>query len=136
MNQSRKLRGFGKEAVLPVPQVTPEGSMENRTPRSKPVNMPTPVPEAEAETPAEGSQIIPGADYQSLGSTRVVAGEAGLGKTHVPADTEIKRKETDEGKKTDKDVSVLGDFELLNKLGEGAMGEVWKARRISFDGTP
>ncbi len=28
---------------------------------------------------------------------------------------------------------VLGDFELLEKLGEGAMGEVWKAYQISFD---
>ncbi len=27
----------------------------------------------------------------------------------------------------------LGDFELLNKLGEGAMGEVHRARQLSFD---
>jgi len=117
--------------------------MENRSFRSRSVDPLHPSPqghgvedmeervEPNSITPVPKDRDLNEADFHALGSTRVLSGSeaASSENTQLQKVTEVQT----EGKKTDKDKSVLGDFELLKKLGEGAMGAVYKARQISFD---
>src|SRR4051794_6040558 len=70
------------------------------------------------ETPSNDAPAdeAPGDDESAaereLGSTRVI------GSDYIPP----------VGARSAEELSVLGDFELLDKLGEGAMGAVYKAR--------
>ena len=119
--------------------------MENRPPRSRPVGSPKPPGKNPRETkeglfdpptpmPEEPLHDMPAHDapepeeFQSLGSTRVV--EGAYAKQHLtPEDTDIVPK----GRKTADEGTILGDFKILNKLGEGAMGAVFRAWQLGFD---
>src|SRR5437762_3062678 len=103
--------------------------MENRPARPGPLDKPA-LPDAAAgkNAAADHPADVRGDAFDLLGLTRVVdeVQEGATGeRTHLPGDTQIQLPE----KKQD----FSGDYELLNKLGEGAMGEVYRARQISFD---
>ncbi len=51
------------------------------------------------------------------------------GKTHMPDDTDIQKN----APVADSEQLVLRDFKDLKKLGEGAMGAVYRAYQVSFD---
>ncbi|HWY87101.1 MAG TPA: serine/threonine-protein kinase, partial [Gemmataceae bacterium] len=115
--------------------------MENRPNRSRPAGPkePSPAPSGPEETdqgvdpdrftPTPQDREIAEAEFYALGATRILGAEERAGPESSPDDTDVQGR----GPNTEKELSVLGDFELLNKLGEGAMGVVWKARQISFD---
>jgi serine/threonine protein kinase len=115
--------------------------MENRPNRSRPAGPkePSPAPPGPEETdqgvdpdrftPTPQDREISEAEFYALGATRILGGEERAGPETSPDDTDVQGR----GPNTEKELSVLGDFELLKKLGEGAMGVVWKARQISFD---
>jgi eukaryotic-like serine/threonine-protein kinase len=71
----------------------------------------------EAALPAAGES-----SWEDLGSTRVVSGGVSVPGSNVP----IVRGDMSP-------FPEVPDFQLLTKLGEGAMGAVYKARQISFD---
>lgn len=107
--------------------------MENRPPRSRRVgSAKSPRPDgADSQSSTPIPEDLPAAEFQSLGSTRnIESGDNELsGHTRSAEDTDSQP----EVKPTEKEVNTLGDFELLKKLGEGAMGAVYKAHQISFD---
>jgi serine/threonine-protein kinase len=73
-------------------------------------------------------------DWSALGATRVLPGpESGSGNTELRAeDTAVPSPALPEDE-VQKATGVLGDFRLLKKVGEGAMGFVYKAHQGSFD---
>lgn len=84
------------------------------------------------------------AEQQQLGSTRVLSPSETPPPDQSPTEqvrAEIKRDQTGDEEDTaiagppqePGEISVLGDFELLKKIGEGAMGAVFKARQRSFN---
>jgi serine/threonine-protein kinase len=64
--------------------------------------------------------------YAKLGETRVVEHPTDAPDMTPPAGTPIPLNEIGAG-------AVLGDFQVLEKLGEGAMGAVYRAEQKSFD---
>jgi serine/threonine protein kinase len=82
----------------------------------------TPAPD-EDPTPLSGGADAPGQSWASLGSTRVIEGQTPSAKARdpqAPPEPDNARNES-------------SDFQRLQKIGEGAMGVVYKARQISFD---
>jgi len=67
-------------------------------------------------------------NWAALGATRIVSADGGAAGLQ-PDDTALPGPDLPEsaGK------TVLGDFRLLKKIGEGAMGAVYKAHQISFN---
>src|SRR5262249_7837942 len=64
-------------------------------------------------------------NWTALGATRIVPADGGAAELQ-PDDTALPAPELPES-------DVLGDFRLLKKIGEGAMGAVYKAHQISFN---
>ncbi len=63
--------------------------------------------------------------WNELGSTRVVSDAPTGGLSNLT--------ELSPSRVLGKDILKLGDFQLIKKLGEGAMGAVYKARQLSFN---
>ncbi|MCI0683398.1 MAG: serine/threonine protein kinase [Gemmataceae bacterium] len=85
-----------------------------------------PKPSVAAPSPA------PEGAWESLGSTRVIEGDTPTNlhrKDLVRADSPLSQRET---KRQPSEPAQLGDFQLLHKIGEGAMGAVYKAWQASF----
>jgi eukaryotic-like serine/threonine-protein kinase len=51
----------------------------------------------------------------------------------IPADPEPAAKEKEPELDAEKEATMLGDFKLLKKLGQGGMGAVYKAHQVSLD---
>jgi serine/threonine protein kinase len=105
-----------------------KGKMENRPAGARTGKTPVSGTSRQNDEPARrNSDTTPlpdekAPDWAALGSTRVVPGMADAAAVEVPA--------TEAG--PDGKQPVIGDFRLLAKLGEGAMGAVYKAYQISF----
>lgn len=86
------------------------------------------MPAAETKFVRNGDTATPEENdprWNELGSTRIVAGADG----DTPSDfTEISPSRV-----LGKNLLQLGDFQLIKKLGEGAMGAVYKAKQVSFN---
>ena len=85
-----------------------------RLPRNTPADS-----SSEEDVIAASSSPAEDAEMRELSSTRLTGGDEPTGGPDPPP--------------ADKPPLGLGDFELLQKIGEGAMGAVYKARQISFD---
>jgi serine/threonine-protein kinase len=72
-----------------------------------------------------------GESYAALGSTRVIPFQEG--DTAEPAGSGTDRPAPPRKRKKRKKTNELGDFRLLQKLGEGAMGVVYRAHQVSMD---
>jgi len=96
-------------------------------------------PSERRRKPSKGKESAPAdsaaqdAAWHEMGSTRILPG----GDTPPTDALENTRHEEDtaivSSPQESSDASILGDFRLSKKLGEGAMGEVYKARQISFN---
>jgi serine/threonine protein kinase len=101
--------------------------MANRPPTFRLVRSPKPARQDADESKQDLLPEHQEAEYHIMGRTRVLEGDVAAEITCLPEDTDVQIR----GKDRNIKVSVLGDFELLKKLGDGAMGEVYKARQIS-----
>ncbi|MBI1831817.1 MAG: protein kinase, partial [Planctomycetes bacterium] len=109
-----KLGGKPKsDAGAPPGQLAPDTRLENDTP-----------------TPNEHDP-----EWQKLGATRVSQGPADSSSQSVPVESPSNHTEISPSRVLGKNLTRLGDFQLIKKLGEGAMGVVYKARQISFNRT-
>src|SRR5262249_28455359 len=96
-----------------------------------------PGPSKTAPRGAEGEVVDPGAhsqtplpkepeDWDVLGATRVVSADADSAEAR-PEDTALPDPAHPESSEKS---FFLGDFRLLKKIGEGAMGTVYKAHQV------
>src|SRR5262245_61768875 len=93
-------------------------------PRSVPARPPDPGEEPQVaanDTPTD-------ADWAHLGSTRVLPT---LEEAAAPTTTEAATEAS--ASNIGREESILGDYRLVAKLGQGAMGAVYMARQISID---
>src|SRR5438067_1851718 len=102
-------------------------------PRSGPGQQLPARPDDDA-TPPPASADSDEASWEALGSTNVVAGGAAL----TPVDPKSTQTVHPTRTRTLQDPANkgpvrLGDFELIRKIGEGAMGQVFLARQQSFN---
>jgi serine/threonine protein kinase len=122
----------------------PEDRMENQQPRSKPVvNAKSP--------PSKGAPVFPPAPdtkmvqdtatpeendplWEQLGATRVVEGPSDSSFSGLNIDSAANYTEMTPSRVLGKNLMTLGDFELVKKLGEGAMGAVYKAMQVTSNG--
>ena len=103
----------------------------------KPLALPT---DSEGVRADDETTPVPGGDsnessWESLGSTRIIEGNtphalprASAESPDLPSDPRH-----DIVPPTGQEPISFGDFQLLCKIGEGAMGVVYKARQLSFD---
>lgn len=102
--------------------------MENRPARSK---TPSPPPEVDTNTSGEETPLPKEADSWSvLGATRIVPVD-GANTEVRPEDTALPGPALPES--TENAERFLGDFRLLKKIGEGAMGAVYKVHEVQFN---
>src|ERR1700684_2362722 len=69
-----------------------------------------------------------------MGSTRVVEGSGDAAASSLNLGSAANHTEMSPSRVLGKDITKLGDYQLLKKLGEGAMGAVYKATQVSTDG--
>jgi serine/threonine-protein kinase len=97
---------------------------------------PAPQPRSEPDTevqhrPTDATAVPPEAeDWAALGSTQITANISSVDTVLKARDTTVTEPNVDKSATLR---SQLGDFQLLKKLGEGAMGAVYKARQVSFN---
>ena len=120
----------------------PEDRMENPRPRmaSKPKS---PSGEGISKVqPAADTKIIQGTAtpeendplWEQLGATRVTEGPSDSSFSGVNLGSTANYTEISPSRILGKNVNTLGEYELVKKLGEGAMGAVYKAMQVSFQG--
>ncbi|MBI2808290.1 MAG: serine/threonine protein kinase [Planctomycetes bacterium] len=73
--------------------------------------------------------------FDQMGSTHVVEGLCEPSLPGAALNSPGNYTEMSPSRVLGKNINRLGDFQLLKKLGEGAMGAVYKAKQISFDRT-
>jgi eukaryotic-like serine/threonine-protein kinase len=69
-----------------------------------------------------------------MGSTRIIEGQSDASVSSVNLGSASNHTELSPSRVLGKDITKLGDYELLKKLGEGAMGAVYKATQVSIEG--
>jgi serine/threonine protein kinase len=72
--------------------------------------------------------------WEELDATRVVEGPSDSSFSGTDLGSSSNYTEMSPSRILGKNVTTLGDFQLIKKLGEGAMGAVYKAIQISFNG--
>jgi len=100
-----------------------EECMDQRPSSSRPGPSSPPPSGKERGVPDDATPLpVEDESWNSLGSTRVVSPDE---EAKLPAVVPPGRKDIEGG--------TLGDFRILKRLGEGAMGAVYRARQVSFD---
>ncbi len=116
----------------------PENRMDNQPPRPKPGGQtlgqgnplaPDTKLEHGAATPEESDPL-----GEELGATRIVEGPSDSSLSGVNLDMPVNHTEMTSSRTLGKNLVNLGDFKLIKKLGEGAMGAVYKAAQVTFNG--
>jgi len=125
-------------------RVHPEARMDKQKPTSKTSAKPAEQGGVEApgsapakETKVKRETVTPGESdplWEELGSTRVTSGpiDASVPPAAV-VESPSNYTKLSPTRTLGKNLTVLGDFHLIRKLGEGAMGVVYKAKQASAD---
>jgi serine/threonine-protein kinase len=100
---------------------------QSTSPPVKPSARDTAMPR-ETSTPVEDDAL-----WEQLGSTHITDGKNGAASGSSNITSPANFTEMSPSVILGKNLTTLGDFKLLRKLGEGAMGAVYKAEQISFN---